>query len=537
MTAAFACRHLIHTEMSSRTWTITSFDIRRTVLSAGLAVLISLSLLPTGVRATVPPADHASVSYGSACCGGSVPLPACCPSGAGEASACIGQACGPTADDQNGTCRRICTSASGGEDQSCGSGGEIKCIQSAAPTADSDEEPLEIPANPRLSIDIPTVRFTDAVISGSGQTRSIDIPWLADYISGLFRYAIPVAAILAVVMMMIGGLQWLTSAGDAGRVGAAKKRIMGAVVGLMLLVGSYLLFNTVNPNLVLLPALRVRSVVTEEYQYVGADDALTAPSGGDFNWSGSAAPTSSNGSATREGLQAVCQRGSPATPEAFRNVLSTWVSLGRQGAAVYVRGGRTGRTGCTNHGTADWIRNHLGSHSVAFPASASVEDLRTIYQHEMVDKIFAAGRMCGDCVSWTGQLFACGGYNVAIWQMMFSTSGQYFLAQGATCAEAANRVPGGLKFGDVFRSDNKGHMFTYTGGAGLPYEIIEMGGLRGSRTSIPGIQGNMAAINAHASKDAYFAWVDRVAAAGRGNDTQGTHGTSSCRVYRILHWE
>jgi len=366
--------------------------------------------------------------------------------------------------------------------------------------------------------------------------RTIDMPWLAEYISGVFRYAIPVAAVLAVVMIMIGGLQWLTSAGDAGRVGAAKKRIMNAVVGLTLLIGSYLLLNIVNPNLVLLPALRVRSVVMEEFEYIGADEAQTTPSGGDFDWSGSAAPTTSNGTATREGLQAVCKRGSPATLEEFRNILSTWVSLGRRGAAVYVRGGRTGRSSCTNHGTADWIRNHLTSHSVTFSASASLEDLRSIYQREMVDKIYADGRMCGDCVSWTGQLFACGGYNVAIWQMMFSTGGQYFLAQGTTCAEAASRVQGGLRFGDVFRSDNKGHMFTYTGGAGLPYEIIEMGGLRGSRTTIPGIEGNMAAINAHTSKEAYFAWVDRVAAAGRGNDTQGTHRTPGCRVYRILQY-
>jgi len=236
--------------MSSRTWKISGSDSGRIILAIGLIVLTSLSLLPTGIRAA------AIVSYGSACCGGPVPLPICCPSGAGEASACIGQICGPTTEDQNGTCRRICTSASGGESQSCESGGEIKCVQTSSATT-SDEEPLEIPANPRLSIDIPTVRFTDATPAGE---QYIDFPWLADYISGLFRYAIPVAAILAVVMMMVGGLQWLTSAGDSGRVGAAKKRIMNAVVGLMLLVGSYLLLNTVNPELVLLPALRIKTV-------------------------------------------------------------------------------------------------------------------------------------------------------------------------------------------------------------------------------------------------------------------------------------
>ena len=241
--------------MSSRTWKISGSDSGRIILAIGLIVLTSLSLLPTGIRAA------AIVSYGSACCGGPVPLPICCPSGAGEASACIGQICGPTTEDQNGTCRRICTSASGGESQSCESGGEIKCVQTSSATT-SDEEPLEIPANPRLSIDIPTVRFTDATPAGE---QYIDFPWLADYISGLFRYAIPVAAILAVVMMMVGGLQWLTSAGDSGRVGAAKKRIVGAAIGLALLLGSYLLLYTINPELVTLRALRIETVIADPF--------------------------------------------------------------------------------------------------------------------------------------------------------------------------------------------------------------------------------------------------------------------------------
>jgi len=157
-----------------------------------------------------------------------------------------------TAQEQGGTCRRLTE------------GGQVTCVENEIAPAGNEGAP-EIPVSPPLSIDIPTIRLTDVVIHDENGNRTIDIPWLADYISGLFRYAIPVAAVLAVVMMMIGGLQWLTSAGDSGKVGAAKKRITGAAVGLALILGSYLLLYTVNPELVSLRALRIETVVADPF--------------------------------------------------------------------------------------------------------------------------------------------------------------------------------------------------------------------------------------------------------------------------------
>ncbi|MFH2063530.1 MAG: hypothetical protein ABIJ46_05285 [bacterium] len=483
--------------------------------------LLSMAwILTMAIAFLMPAATNAAViaDYDAACCA-LPPFAPCCTSGAGGGADCIDESCGPNVEDQTGVCRR-----------SSGSDGPIMCVPTAeaARGAGSTEERVSLPVTPRLAIDIPTIRLSDATAATG---RFVDIPWLADYIAGMFRFAIPAAAVMAVVMMMIGGVQWTISAGDSGRIGQAKKRITDAAIGLAILVGSYALLATINPNLVLLPTLRIQSVERETIEYVGYDEATVSPGGGDFSWTGSGVPAVS-GSATRENLQSVCQRGTPATVEAFRNILTTWVALGRQGAAVYVRGGRTGRNGCSNNGSAAWIRNHLTLHHVAFPEGATVETLRSIYQAEMVDKIFAAGRMCGDCVSWTGQLFACAGYNVAIAVMKVSENGQYYLAQGSTCAEAARNIPGGLRFGDVFYSDNVGHMFTYTGGAGLPYEIVEMGGLRGSLTSIPGIDGTIAAINGHPSKDAYFSWIDRNR--GDRNETLGTSRRQACRAYRIL---
>ncbi|OGM00743.1 hypothetical protein A2480_02710 [Candidatus Uhrbacteria bacterium RIFOXYC2_FULL_47_19] len=192
-----------------------------------------------------------TAGYNGSCCT-TLPHAACCESGAADGSDCVDQTCGPTAQEQGGTCRRQTE------------GGQVTCVENEVASTEGEGAP-EIPVNPPLSINIPTIRFSNVVVNNENGNRTIDISWLAEYISGMFRYAIPVAAVLAVVMMMIGGLQWLTSAGDSGRVGAAKKRIIGAAIGLALLLGSYLLLYTINPNLVSLRALRIETVIGDPY--------------------------------------------------------------------------------------------------------------------------------------------------------------------------------------------------------------------------------------------------------------------------------
>ena len=59
---------------------------------------------------------------------------------------------------------------------------------------------------------------------------------------------------------MAGGITWLTSAGDSGKIGAAKKMISGSLFGTFLLVGAYFFLNTINPDLTKLPALEMASI-------------------------------------------------------------------------------------------------------------------------------------------------------------------------------------------------------------------------------------------------------------------------------------
>lgn len=72
---------------------------------------------------------------------------------------------------------------------------------------------------------------------------------IGDFIEFGYRYAFAIATLLAVVMFIVGGVQWSISGGGEGK-SAAQKRITNAIIGLVLLALSYALLSFVNPNLV-----------------------------------------------------------------------------------------------------------------------------------------------------------------------------------------------------------------------------------------------------------------------------------------------
>lgn len=78
---------------------------------------------------------------------------------------------------------------------------------------------------------------------GSCQTNFVQ------YLLGLFKLIIALSAILAVVMITYGGLEYIMSA-SFGAKQDGKERITNAVVGLLLALASYLILYTINPNLV-----------------------------------------------------------------------------------------------------------------------------------------------------------------------------------------------------------------------------------------------------------------------------------------------
>ncbi|MCF6277103.1 MAG: pilin [Candidatus Magasanikbacteria bacterium] len=73
---------------------------------------------------------------------------------------------------------------------------------------------------------------------------------IGDFLKYIYKYGVMVAGILATLMVIVAGFQWVASGGNAATIGSAKKRIFGAIIGLVLAVGSFTLLETINPALV-----------------------------------------------------------------------------------------------------------------------------------------------------------------------------------------------------------------------------------------------------------------------------------------------
>ena len=112
------------------------------------------------------------------------------------------------------------------------------------------------PIKPLLQINIPTVNFSDIKVQGETGSRYVDIPYLAEYIKGVFNYALGFLAMLAVIALMIGGTKYILARGNPGAIGQAKTMMGNAVFGLILGLASFVILNAVSPSLTNLSTLR-----------------------------------------------------------------------------------------------------------------------------------------------------------------------------------------------------------------------------------------------------------------------------------------
>lgn len=81
---------------------------------------------------------------------------------------------------------------------------------------------------------------------------------LPEYVNGMFRLLIGVAAGLAVIVIIIGGVEYMTS-DVINNKESGKEKIRQALLGLLLAIASWLILNTINPD-ILKSDLNVESV-------------------------------------------------------------------------------------------------------------------------------------------------------------------------------------------------------------------------------------------------------------------------------------
>lgn len=108
---------------------------------------------------------------------------------------------------------------------------------------------------PILNVDIPGVSFSQPILSGGYLSSN----FLGVYVSGVYTFLIGFSLTIAIVMLMIGGVQYVIGAGT-GDAKKAKGRIQNAIVGFVLLLFVYVILYTVNPQLTVFNSLTVEVV-------------------------------------------------------------------------------------------------------------------------------------------------------------------------------------------------------------------------------------------------------------------------------------
>jgi len=71
-----------------------------------------------------------------------------------------------------------------------------------------------------------------------------------EYAANLYRIGLGLAAVLAVIMIVWGGIEYIASAANPSSKEDAKKRIWSAIGGLLLALLSVLILQTIDPALV-----------------------------------------------------------------------------------------------------------------------------------------------------------------------------------------------------------------------------------------------------------------------------------------------
>lgn len=136
----------------------------------------------------------------------------------------------------------------------------------------ADDEPVEI-VEPKINIPIPTLPSLTKVEAKAG--KNISIPWIAEYIIAIYRYLVIIGAVVATLLIMVGGIMYLLAGGMPSNVDKAKGIIMNALAGLAILLFSHLLLEIINPNLVNLKSIEIQTVQKQKIEFEETGDTET----------------------------------------------------------------------------------------------------------------------------------------------------------------------------------------------------------------------------------------------------------------------
>lgn len=111
---------------------------------------------------------------------------------------------------------------------------------------------------PELQVSIPgLIKFTQPSFCPNTDNTKICVSWIGQYVGSLANYLFAIVGIVAAITLMVGGVRWLTSAGNSSAVSDAKKWISNSLLGLALTLCAYILLIVINPALVSFSPIKI----------------------------------------------------------------------------------------------------------------------------------------------------------------------------------------------------------------------------------------------------------------------------------------
>ena len=136
------------------------------------------------------------------------------------------------------TCNGFGQCVAGGGGKTCANSGECDASNAGQP-------PQTQQSSQQSSQGGPAIYKLLQPLPGVGQTVSTFV----EYVTNLIPFILMLAAVLAVVQIVIGGMEWAFSESILAK-GEGKERITQALYGLLIALLSWLILNTINPDLV-----------------------------------------------------------------------------------------------------------------------------------------------------------------------------------------------------------------------------------------------------------------------------------------------
>ncbi len=77
-----------------------------------------------------------------------------------------------------------------------------------------------------------------------------DAPRLSDILLNVLNFVLMIVGVLAVLVVLVSGVMYITSGGDSERVAFAKKALVGGVIGILVAVLALVIVHAVTSSLV-----------------------------------------------------------------------------------------------------------------------------------------------------------------------------------------------------------------------------------------------------------------------------------------------